>query len=89
MQNLLRRLIRVDAIALCAVATFAVALPGQSAFAATKHKPTQVRSEALRANAQVPGTVACTVTGCQPMPTQCHAAPQGGQEPGYSVVACP
>lgn len=90
MQNVYRRATRTGAAAMYALvvaATFTV--PVHSASAASA-KTTQARHiAAARAHAEVPTTVACTVAGCKPVPVSCHAAPQAGTEPGYSIIVCP
>lgn len=93
MQNVYRRAVRADAVALYALAlAAALAFPANSAFAASA-KTHHVRHTAAQARAQAPAEttngVACTKAGCKPMPSACHSAPQAGQEPGYSVMVCP
>ena len=89
MQNVYRRALRADAVALYALAVAAaLAFPAHSASAATS-KHAHARYVAARAHAEVPTAVACTVAGCKPVPVSCHAAPQAGTEPGYSIIVCP
>jgi len=89
MQNVYRRAVRANAVALYALAVAAaLAFPAHSASAASS-KTHHIRSVAARAHAEVPTTVACTVAGCKPVPVSCHAAPQAGQEPGYAIISCP
>ncbi|MBS0534155.1 MAG: hypothetical protein JSR72_08865 [Proteobacteria bacterium] len=89
MQNVYRRAVRANAVALYALAlAAAVAFPAHSAFAASG-KTSHARNVAARAHAEVPTTVACTVAGCKPVPVSCHAAPQAGTEPGYAIISCP
>lgn len=88
MPNLLHGAFRANVIALSALtlsATFA--LPAQSAFAASTKKPTH-QSEALRARALAPETIACTKQGCETVPLGCRAIPKPGLEPGYQMMAC-
>lgn len=91
MPNVYRRAVRADAVALYALAlAAALAFPAHSAFAASA-KTTHARHvAAAKAHAEAPAEgVACTKSGCKPMPSSCHAAPQAGTEPGYSIIACP
>lgn len=91
MENVYRRAVRANAVGLYALAVAAaLAFPAHSAFAASA-KTTQARhAAAARAHAEVPAAhMACTKSGCKPMPSSCHAAPQAGTEPGYSVIVCP
>ncbi|MCW5689425.1 MAG: hypothetical protein KIT76_12845 [Pseudolabrys sp.] len=93
MQNVYRRAVRADAVALYALAlAAALSFPAHSAFAASA-KTHHARHTAVQARAQAPAGftdgVACTKAGCKPMPSSCHSAPQAGTEPGYSVIVCP
>lgn len=88
MPSILHGAFRANVIALSALtlsATFA--LPAQSAYAASTKKTTH-RSEALRARAMAPETIACTKHGCETVPLGCRAVPQPGLEPGYQMMAC-
>ncbi|WP_137044369.1 hypothetical protein [Pseudolabrys sp. FHR47] len=88
MPSLFNGAFRANVIALSALtlsATFA--LPAQSAFAASTKKTTY-QSEALRARALAPETVACTKHGCETVPLGCRAVPQPGLEPGYQMITC-
>ena len=93
MTNVYRRAVRADAIAFYAIAlAAALSLPAHSAFAASAktHHARHIASQArAQAPAEVSDGVACTKAGCKPMPSSCHAAPQAGTEPGYSIMVCP
>ena len=94
MQNVYRRAVRADAVALYALAlAAALSFPAHSAFAASAKTYHARHMTAAQARAEVPvqarDGVACTKAGCKPMPSSCHAAPQAGTEPGYSVIVCP
>lgn len=94
MQNVYRRAVRADAVAMYALAlAAALAFPAHSAFAASAKTHHVRHTTAVQARAQAPAEttdgVACTKVGCKPMPSSCHSAPQAGQEPGYSVMVCP
>jgi len=89
MLNLFRDAVRANAIALSALTlSAAVALPLQSAYAASTSKAAHSRSEAVRARAMAPETIACTKHGCETVPPGCRAVAQPGQEPGYQMMAC-
>lgn len=89
MPNLFHGAFRANAIALSALAVSAAfAFPAQSAYAASTNKPTHTRSEALRARAMAPETIACTKHGCETVPLGCRAVAQPGLEPGYQMMAC-
>ena len=92
MENVYRRAVRANAVGLYALAVAAaLAFPAHSAFAAsTYHARDTVTAQA---HAEVPvqsrDRIACTKSGCKPIPSSCHAAPYTGMEPGYSVIVCP
>ncbi|RDV05518.1 hypothetical protein [Undibacter mobilis] len=89
MPNLFHGAFRANVIALSALTlSAAFALPAPSAYAASTKKPTH-RSEALRARASTPETIACTTHGCEVVPVGCRAVAQPGQTPGYQMITCP